>query len=82
MFKEIGTAMNDKNDYENEYDEFCQAFNELYNTIKDLRQLENNAKELNYLTLKKSKNEIESLLEGINIPDKANEPKTHSPFKE
>lgn len=48
--------------YEYEDDSSSQAFNRLFNTIKDLQNIENSIKSRNISALEKCKNEIEYLL--------------------
>lgn len=47
---------------ENEDDSSCEAFNQLFNAIRDLQKIENSAKYQNVSALEKCKSEIESLL--------------------
>jgi hypothetical protein len=47
---------------ENEDNSACEAFNRLYNTIKDLQKIESSVKYQNVSALEKCKKEIESLL--------------------
>ncbi len=51
-------------EYEDEYSEFCLAFDEMYNTIKEMKNSENNLKSQNQAALEKCKQEIESLIKG------------------
>ena len=53
----LGKIMSDKDD-----EDICEAFTQIFNTIKNLQTIENGAKYQNNSALEKCKSEIEHLL--------------------